>query len=107
MRIAGVAKLLIAVVFFVWGCARSEVSPSGTWANVRAPETVEFRGDKTGIFVVKDRPSLPFKWVIAPDGRVKMDIVYMGATRTLYGTINDGTLVVENAGQKETYRKVR
>ncbi len=107
VRLPGVAKLLIVAVLFVCGCAKSEVSLTGTWANVRAPETVEFKNDNTGLFVVKDRPSLPFKWVVAADGRVKMDIAFMGTTRTLYGKIDNGALVVENAGQKESYRKVR
>jgi hypothetical protein len=99
--------LLIILVLFVFGCAKDDLKVTGTWANVRASETIEFKKNKTGIFIVKDRPSLPFKWSTAAGDVVRIDIAFMGSTKSLYGKIDNGMLVVESPGQKETYRKVR
>jgi hypothetical protein len=107
MKIARVVTPFVVSILLAFGCAKSDLKVTGTWANVRAPETIEFKKDKTGHFAVKDRPSLPFKWDAAEGDRVKIDVNFMGTTRTMYGKIDDGMLVVESAGQKETYQKVR
>lgn len=107
MNIARAMKVLIVAVLFAFGCAKGEVSPVGTWANDKLPETIEFKGDQTGVFVVKDKPSLSFKWTAADKGRVKMDIDFQGTVKTLYGKVDNGTFVMESDGQKATYRKVK
>ncbi len=100
-------RLLIFAALFAFGCAKGESSLVGTWANAQLPETIEFKGDQTGVFVVKDKPSLPFKWAVADKGRVKLDIDVQGTVRTLYGKLDDGTFVMESDGQKATYRKTK
>ncbi len=105
MSISRAGRLLIFAVLLAFGCAKGEVTLVGTWANVQLPETIEFKNDRTGIFVVKDKPSLPFKWTVADDGRVKLDIDVQGTVRTLYGKLDKGAFVMENNGQKATYRK--
>ncbi len=107
MNISRTVRLLLVGVLFVCGCAKSEVGLVGTWANVQLPETIEFKSDQTGVFVVKDKPSLPFKWAVADKGRVKLDIDVQGTVRTLYGKLDDGTFVMESDGQKATYRKTK
>ncbi len=105
MNISRAARLLIVAVLFVFGCAKSEVSVVGTWANVQLPETIQFKADRSGLFVVKDKPSLPFKWTVVDNGRVKMDIDVQGTVKTLYGKVDNGLFVMESDGQKATYRK--
>lgn len=98
-------KMAIVAFLFILGCTRSETTLTGTWTNVQTPETVEFKSDQTGLFVVKDKPSLPFRWSLVDNGRVKMDINYLGTVKTLYGKIDNGTIVMESDGVKATYRK--
>lgn len=107
MNISRAVRLLIVAVLFAFGCAKGEVGLVGTWANVQLPETIEFKGDQTGVFVVKDKPSLPFKWTVVDNGRVKMDIDVQGTVRILYGKLDNGAFVMENDGQKAVYRKTQ
>lgn len=107
MNIFRAVRLLIVVVLFAFGCAKGDVSLVGTWSNVQLPETIEFKSDRTGVFVVKDKPSLPFKWTVADNGRIKLDIAVQGTVRTLYGKLDNGAFVMENDGQKATYRKTQ
>ncbi len=100
-------RLSIFAALFVFGCAKGESALVGTWANVQVPETIEFKNDRTGVFVVKDKPSLPFKWAVADNGRVKLDIDIQGTVRTLYGKLDNGAFVMESDGQKATYRKTK
>jgi hypothetical protein len=105
-RIINAGKVAIVLFLFVFGCTLSEHNPTGTWENVQTPETVEFKSDQTGIFVVKDKPSLPFKWALVENGKVKMDINIHGMIKTLYGKVDNGSFVMESDGVKATYRKV-
>ncbi len=107
MNIARGLRVLVIAVLFAFGCAKGEVSPVGTWANDKLPETIQFKDDRTGVFVVKDKPSLPFKWTIADKDRVKMDIDFQGTVKTLYGKVDNGTFVMEGDGQKATYQKTK
>lgn len=107
MKISRAVRLLVVAVLFVFGCAKGESTLVGTWANVQLPETIEFKSDRTGVFVVKDKPSLPFKWTVVDNDRVKLDIDVQGTVRTLYGKLDNGAFVMETDGQKATYRKTK
>lgn len=107
MNISRALRVLVVAVMFAFGCAKGEVSLVGTWANAQVPETIEFKSDQSGVFVVKDKPSLPFKWTLVDNGRVKMDIDFQGTVKTLYGKVDKDVFVMESDGQKATYRKTK
>src|SRR5512146_3421279 len=107
MNIYRAVRVLVVAVLFAFGCAKGESALVGTWANAQLPETIEFKNDRTGVFVVKDKPSLPFKWAVADNGRVKLDIDIQGTVRTLYGKLDNGAFVMETNGQTATYRKTK
>ncbi len=107
MTISRTVRLSIVAALFIFGCAKSEVALVGTWANVQLPETIEFKSDRTGVFVVKDKPSLPFKWTVDNNGQVRVDIDVQGTVKTLYGKVDNGVFVMGSDGQKATYRKAK
>lgn len=100
-------KLLLVAVVFICSCARGGNSPIGLWSNVQTPETVAFRADRSGVFEVKDRPSLAFTWTSMDDARVKIDIRFQGGVRTLLGRVEGENFILEGTGQQATYHKVR
>ena len=107
MKAVNMFKLLLVTVVFVFGCAKTENSLVGAWNNVQSPETVTFRADKSGVFVVKDRPSLAFSWSIIDSNRVRIDINFQGNVRTLHGRLDGDSFILEGTGQQATYRKAK
>jgi hypothetical protein len=100
-------KLIPIVVIFILGCNKTGNDLIGVWNNVQTPESVSFRADKSGIFVVKDRPSLAFTWsTVDNTNRVKIDIAFQGRVRTLNGRVEGENFILEGTGQQATYRKV-
>ncbi len=96
------ALLLLALL----GCSKVESQLVGKWQNERLPETVQFFDNKTGVFEVKDNPSLPFKWSVEGDKRIKLDIVIAGVSRSLTGRMDKDVFILEGNNQQAIYRKV-
>jgi hypothetical protein len=107
MKAVNIFKIvLVAVaVVFVVACAKKEDSLIGVWSNVQTAESVAFRADKSGVFVVKDRPSLAFTWTVVENNRVKIDINFQGNVRTLFGRLDGDSFILEGSGQQAIYRK--
>ncbi|WP_129126942.1 hypothetical protein [Geomonas oryzae] len=96
---ATVLMLLVAL-----GCNRAE-GVVGTWANPQLPETVQFKADHTGVFVVKDLPSLQFTWQDDKNGTVRLDVAIRGTVKSLYGKLDNGAFVIAGNGQRAVYRR--
>jgi hypothetical protein len=105
MKTINSLKLVFVAIVFVFGCAKTDNSLIGVWNNVQSPESVAFRADKSGVFVVKDRPSLAFTWTTIDKNQVKIDINFQGNVRTLHGRLDGDSFILEGAGQQATYRK--
>ncbi|GEM_PF-5924219 len=107
MKALSTLKLVPIVVIFILGCNKTSSDLIGLWGNVQTPETVAFRADKSGVFVVKDRPSLAFTWSIVDNtNRVRIDIDFQGKIRTLTGRLEGEEFILEGTGQQATYHKV-
>ena len=107
MRIVTALKLVIVASLLLWGCAKSGTDPSGVWNNTQTPEAVEFKADRSGTFIVKDRPSLAFTWVTLDNNRVKVDISFQGRVQSLLGRIDGDDFILEGSGQRATYHRVK
>ncbi len=107
MRIITTLKLVIAASLLVCGCAKSGSGPVGVWSNTQTPETVEFKADRSGVFVVKDQPSLAFTWTTLDNNRVKVDISFHGSVRTLLGRVDGDDFVLDGSGQRATYHRMK
>ena len=107
MKLVKVLMLILVATLCVWGCAKSGTDPVGVWSNIQTPESVEFKADKSGLFVVKDQPSLAFTWAAVDNNRVKVDINFHGTVRTLLGRVEGDMFILEGSGQKATYRRAR
>ena len=108
MKAINTLKLVLIVAIFIFGCNRTSNDLIGVWSNAQTPETVAFRADKSGIFVVKDQPSLAFTWsTVDNTNRVKIDINFQGTVRTLLGRVEGDSFILEGTGQQATYRKVK
>ena len=98
--------LTVAVVCLVFlGCNQGN-DVTGKWKNTNLPETIEFKKDKSGIFTVQNAPSLPFKWKILGDGRIQLDINFMGTAKTLYGKLEKNTFVLIGNGEQAVYNRL-
>jgi hypothetical protein len=97
---------MLFLLLSVAGCGR-ESRVTGTWKNTSLPETVDFRKDHTGSFTVQNNPSLPFTWKELPDGRIEVNINFMGNVRTLYGKMEKDTFVLSGKGEQAVYNKVK
>ncbi|WP_243371548.1 hypothetical protein [Geotalea sp. SG265] len=105
LKIVVVLVSIAAVCLFFLGCnKKSEVT--GKWKNVNLPETLEFRKDQSGTFTVQNNPSLQFKWKALPDGRIELDINFMGNVRILYGKMEKSTFVLGGNGEQAIYNRV-
>jgi hypothetical protein len=93
----------IAVIFSVAGCNKDNNRIVGKWKNQSLQEIVEFKSDKTGIFLVKGSPSLPFRWTMATDDNVKIDIPYQGESRTLMGNLEKDMFILNGQGEQAIY----
>ena len=107
MKLSRITKLMVVVLLclaFI-GCNRTESKLIGKWKNISLPETVEFKSDKSGTFEVKNNPSLSFGWKILDEGRVEIDVNYMGNIQKLYGKLEKDTFVLEGKGEQAVYKK--
>jgi hypothetical protein len=95
---------LAAFCLIFFGCKQKN-DVTGMWKNVNLPETLEFRKDQTGTFTVKNNPSLQFKWQALPDGRVELDVAFMGNKRVLYGKIEKDTFILSGNGEQAVYSR--
>ncbi len=100
-----ICLVLLLLPILIMGCNRTESRLVGKWKNVNMPEIVEFRGNKTGVFVVQGSPSLPFTWKVVEDKRVKIDIPYMGRVQSLFGKVTDDAFVLEGKGEQAVYKR--
>lgn len=103
MKMICLAFLMMTVL--ILGCDRTESRLVGKWKNVSMPEIVEFKDNKTGVFVVQGNPSLAFTWKVVEGKRVKIDISYMGRIQTLFGKVADDAFVLEGKGEQAVYKK--
>jgi len=99
-----IVLIVIALTMCVAGCNREGSKLVGTWKNQTMPETVEFNKDKTGLFMVKDQPALPFTWAMT-DSNVRIDVAYQGKVQTLFGRMDNKSLILEGKGQQAVYTK--
>jgi hypothetical protein len=107
MKAVNMMKLVFVAVIFICGCTKTESNLVGAWSNLQTPESVEFKADKSGLFLVKDQPSLAFVWKVVDNDRVKVDINFHGSVRTLIGKVEGDRFVLEGSGQKATYRRIQ
>lgn len=97
------ALLLLALL----GCSKVESHLVGKWQNEHLPETVQFFDNKTGIFEVKDKPSIPFKWSVEADKRIKLDFVVGGIPKSLSGTVEKDEFILGNGADQARYARIK
>ena len=97
----------LLIVSILTGCGNGDSQLIGKWQNENLPETVQFMKNKTGVFEVRDNPSLPFKWSLEDGNRIRLEFVVGGASKTLQGTIVKDEFFLRNAGQQAVYRKIK
>jgi hypothetical protein len=107
MKLLRAVTLIVTVLglTLLFGCNRTESQLIGKWKNISLEEVVVFKNDKTGTFEVKNNPGLAFKWSILSDNKVKIDIVYMGKTQTLFGKLDNNSFVLEGRDEQAVYKK--
>lgn len=93
----------VAAMSCLFGCSKAENRLVGKWKNQSLPEIVEFRNDKTGIFIVKDSPALPFNWTIESGNSVRVDIPYQGQIRSLSGSMEKNVIILNGTGEQAVY----
>jgi hypothetical protein len=98
------AAAVLMMLVVTTGCNKA-YGVVGTWANPQVPETVQFKADHTGVFVVKGSPSLQFTWQDDKNGMVRLDISIQGTVKSLYGKLDNGAFVIAGNGQKAVYRR--
>ena len=96
---------IAAVCLSFLGCKQGN-DVTGKWKNINLPETLEFRQDKTGIFIVQNNPNLPFKWKVLDNGKIELDINFMGNPRTLYGKMEKNTFILTGNGEQAVYSRI-
>ncbi len=102
LSLAAVVLLLIIVA-----CSNAEKKVVGKWQHERLAETIEFFDDKTGIFDVKDNPSLAFRWSLPDEHHVKLEFRIANETKLLIGTIDKNTIMLKADSRQETYKKIK
>ena len=105
MKLLRTALLMVCVVALscLVGCSKADTRLVGKWKNQSLPEIVEFKNDKTGIFLVKDNPPLSFTWTIVKGDNVKIDISYQGQVRSLTGSVEKDVFVLNGQGEQALY----
>lgn len=105
MKLLRMALLLVCVVALscLVGCSKADTRLVGKWKNQSLPEIVEFKSDKTGIFLVKDNPPLSFTWRIDSGDSVKIDVPYQGHVRSLSGNVEKNVFILNGQGEQALY----
>ncbi|GFE59084.1 hypothetical protein [Geobacter sp. AOG1] len=105
MKFLKMALLMVCVVSLscLVGCSKADTRLVGKWKNQSLPEIVEFKSDKTGIFLVKDSPSLPFTWTVVKGSEVRIDIPFQGQVRSLTGSVEKNVFTLNGQGEQAVY----
>jgi len=105
MKVMKITLLMVSVVVFscLVGCSKADTRLVGKWKNQSLPEIVEFKNDKTGIFLVKDSPPLSFTWTIESGDNVRIDIPYQGKVQSLSGNVDKNVFVLNGKGEQALY----
>lgn len=105
MKFVRMALLMVCVVAVscLVGCSKADTRLVGKWKNQSLPEIVEFKSDKTGIFLVKDSPPLSFTWAIESGDNVRIDIPYQGKIQSLSGNVDKNVFVLNGKGEQALY----
>lgn len=85
------------------GCSKADTRLVGKWKNQSLPEIVEFKSDMTGIFLVKDRPALPFTWKIVSGNNVRIDLPFQGQIHSLAGNVENDQFTLNGKGEQAVY----
>jgi len=96
--------LLIALIL---GCSKANPEIVGIWDNIKAPESVEFKPDGTGVFTYRDsgNPPLTFAWKQVVKNSYILDVNFMGNRKNLTATIHSSTLGIESTTGEELYQR--
>jgi hypothetical protein len=101
-----VTMLGIVALCTLAACSRQDTPLTGRWINQSLPETVEFKNDHSGVFVVQGSPSLPFKWSLLNGNSVRIEIPYKGQSRSLAGIVERNTLTLNGREEQAVYVKM-
>ena len=99
--------LIILVVMLALGCSKAGPEVVGVWDNVKAPESVEFKTDGTGMFTYPNRqtPPLSFSWKNTVKNSCTLEVNFNGTSKTLTATVKDKSLEIESTMGKELYQR--
>ena len=100
-----VSILILATLLEGAACKSKQDRLIGLWDNVLLPETVQFKKDNTGQFVVKNMPTLRFTWQKMSDNTFQMNIDFEGGKKVLNGTLDNDTISLKNNGLTAVYTK--
>ena len=93
------ATIVIMLVALALGCSK-EPELVGRW------ELIEFKSDNSGVMQGKNLQPLMFAWQETAKNSYKIDVNFEGQKKNLKAVVQNGTLLLEGEGGKETYRKV-
>ena len=95
------------IITLTLGCAKGDPEIVGRWDNIKAPESVEFKPDGTGVFTYQNsqNPPLVFVWSQAIKNSYILDINFMGSRKNLTATIRSGTLGIVSTTGEELYQR--
>ena len=98
------ATIVIMLAALALGCSKKP-EVVGTWENTTVQELMEFKADNSGIIQGKNLPPLTFDWQETAKQTFNLDVHFQGQKKNLKGVVQDGILILEGPGGKETYRK--
>jgi hypothetical protein len=98
---AAIVCILIALAL---GCSKKP-EVVGTWENTTVQEMMQFKPDNSGVIQGKNQPPLMFVWQETVKNTYNLDVDFQGQKKSLKAVVQDGTLVLEGSGGKETYKK--
>ena len=98
------ATIMAMMVSLALGCSKKP-EVVGTWENTTVQELMEFKSDNSGIIQGKSLPPLKFVWQETAPHSYQLDVDFQGQKKSLKCVVQDGVLVLEGTGGKETYKK--
>ena len=88
----------IALVSFQ-GLAYSSSRIEGAWIQIPPKERAEFFKDGTSVHEA-GKVRLSGKWISLGDGRIKLDIVFLGTPSTLFVRVKDDEMTIDSPGEQ-------
>ena len=103
----GKIKIILLVLVLLIGCSKSGPEIIGVWDNAKAPETVEFRADGTGLFVSGNQQNPPLRCTWKQTSKINylIEIDFQGSKKILMATVKGKAMNLESDVGNEMYNK--